>query len=88
MGPQGQDGHVTAALVLFSNHFNWSISRKQLPKTLLCMGGTQESGRGGVVGTDRCLLPQGPWKHLEDLLEGRRTEGNSGSQTCPGAAVC
>ena len=60
LGPQGQDGHVASALVLFSNHFNWSMSRKQLPKALLCMRETQESERGGVVGADRCPVPQGP----------------------------
>ena len=61
-------------LCLFSNHFFWSMSGRQLQEDPLLMRGTQESGRGGVVGEDRGLVPWLQWKPLEHPLEGGRTE--------------
>ena len=59
---------------MFSNHFIWFMSGRQLQEDPLLMRGTQESGRGGVVGGDRGLVPQLQWKPLEDQAEGGHTE--------------
>ena len=61
-------------LCLFSNHFIWSMSGRQLQEDPLLMRRSQESGRGGVVGRDRGLVPRLQWKPLEDQAEGGGTE--------------
>ena len=58
------------------------MSGRQLQEDPLLIRGTQESGRRGVVGGDRGLVPWLQWKPLEDQAEGDRTERSLGSQTC------
>ena len=72
--PEGQDRQEAASPGLFSNHFIWPMSGRQLQEDPLLMRGTQYSGRRGVVGGNRGLVPWLQWKSLEDQVEGGRTE--------------
>ena len=56
---------------MFSNHFNWPRSGRQLPEDPLLMREFKESGRGGVVGGDS--RPGAPAAAEASGREGGRT---------------
>lgn len=50
------------------------MSGRQLQENALLMREFQESGREGLLGGDRGLMPQMQWKPLKEPVEGGGTE--------------